>query len=372
MGRSLDDLIAEPGARGADPRLCRGQGSGARRRRHRLLDLPAPARRCLRWPPRWGGRRRWPRRCGRRSRTPGSPPPPTCPRSAAPARASSRSVERAPDRRLLTCKCAPHAMPAYGSHSSASLLAGLPPGGGLYQPCPPPDLTDVIAGLPDDVPFVDLAAAMTRGAVGRRAGRRRRSGPRWRRGRGSRWKHERHSRRSRKRGCGERRRRRTIAPCGRRRQHGGRCKQASRCKRGIRGRCARRGARDSRGGVSVRPRAELAQRRDCAAGAVSRPHLRVQGFRRRLPGRDSGAATRRRRGRRGRTRRRPGGGAGSPPPATPAAQWRVRSGAAPASRWCCCTRPAASAACRSSSSPRSATTSTPSRSPARSTTASAW
>ena len=44
---------------------------------------------------------------------------------------------------------------------SASLLAGLPPGGGLYQPCPPPDLTDVIAGLPDDVPFVDLAAAMT-------------------------------------------------------------------------------------------------------------------------------------------------------------------------------------------------------------------
>ncbi len=44
---------------------------------------------------------------------------------------------------------------------SASLLAGLPPGGGLYQPCPPPDLTDVIAGLPDEVPFVDLAAAMT-------------------------------------------------------------------------------------------------------------------------------------------------------------------------------------------------------------------
>ena len=33
---------------------------------------------------------------------------------------------------------------------SASLLAGLPPGGGLYQPCPPPDLTDVIAGLPDE------------------------------------------------------------------------------------------------------------------------------------------------------------------------------------------------------------------------------
>ena len=44
---------------------------------------------------------------------------------------------------------------------SASLLAGLPPGGGLYQPCPPPDLTEVIAGLPDEVPFVELAAAMT-------------------------------------------------------------------------------------------------------------------------------------------------------------------------------------------------------------------
>ena len=44
---------------------------------------------------------------------------------------------------------------------SASLLAGLPPGGGLYQPWPPPDLTDVIAGLPDEAPFVDLAAAMT-------------------------------------------------------------------------------------------------------------------------------------------------------------------------------------------------------------------
>ncbi|MDE0220860.1 MAG: hypothetical protein OXJ90_16460, partial [Spirochaetaceae bacterium] len=44
---------------------------------------------------------------------------------------------------------------------SDSLLAGLPPGGGLYQPCPPPDLTEVIAGLPDDTPFVDLAAALT-------------------------------------------------------------------------------------------------------------------------------------------------------------------------------------------------------------------
>ena len=42
-----------------------------------------------------------------------------------------------------------------------SLLAGLPPGGGLYQPCPPPDLTEVIAGLPDDTRYVDLAAALT-------------------------------------------------------------------------------------------------------------------------------------------------------------------------------------------------------------------
>ena len=42
-----------------------------------------------------------------------------------------------------------------------SLLAGLPPGGGLYQPCPAPELRDVIAGLPDEAPFVELAAAMT-------------------------------------------------------------------------------------------------------------------------------------------------------------------------------------------------------------------
>ena len=49
---------------------------------------------------------------------------------------------------------------------SASLLAGLPPGGGLYQPCPPPDLTDVIAVLPDEAPFVDLAAAMTEALLG--------------------------------------------------------------------------------------------------------------------------------------------------------------------------------------------------------------
>ncbi|MDE0446732.1 MAG: threonine synthase [Spirochaetaceae bacterium] len=60
-----------------------------------------------------------------------------------------------------------------------SLLAGLPPGGGLYQPYPPPDLTEVIAGLPDDTPYVDLAAALTEallgddlasGAAGRAAG----------------------------------------------------------------------------------------------------------------------------------------------------------------------------------------------------------
>ena len=44
---------------------------------------------------------------------------------------------------------------------SDSLLAGLPPGGGLYQPCPPPELSDSIAGLPDEVPFVELAATFT-------------------------------------------------------------------------------------------------------------------------------------------------------------------------------------------------------------------
>ena len=44
---------------------------------------------------------------------------------------------------------------------SESLLAGLPPGGGLYQPCPAPELSDFIAGLPDQAPFVELAAAMT-------------------------------------------------------------------------------------------------------------------------------------------------------------------------------------------------------------------
>ena len=49
---------------------------------------------------------------------------------------------------------------------SDSLLAGLPPGGGLYQPCPPPDLAPVIAGLPDDAPYVDLAAALSEALLG--------------------------------------------------------------------------------------------------------------------------------------------------------------------------------------------------------------
>ena len=49
---------------------------------------------------------------------------------------------------------------------SDSLLAGLPPGGGLYQPSPPPDLTEVIAGLPGEVPFVDLAATLTEALLG--------------------------------------------------------------------------------------------------------------------------------------------------------------------------------------------------------------
>ncbi len=49
---------------------------------------------------------------------------------------------------------------------SDSLLAGLPPGGGLYQPCPPPDLTELIASLPHDAPYVDLAAALTEALLG--------------------------------------------------------------------------------------------------------------------------------------------------------------------------------------------------------------
>ena len=44
---------------------------------------------------------------------------------------------------------------------SASLLAGLPPGGGLYQPAPPPDLRREIAALPDQASFLEVAAAIT-------------------------------------------------------------------------------------------------------------------------------------------------------------------------------------------------------------------
>ncbi|MDE0223312.1 MAG: threonine synthase [Spirochaetaceae bacterium] len=44
---------------------------------------------------------------------------------------------------------------------SASLLAGLPPGGGLYQPDPVPDLRREIAALPERASFREVAAAMT-------------------------------------------------------------------------------------------------------------------------------------------------------------------------------------------------------------------
>ena len=44
---------------------------------------------------------------------------------------------------------------------SASLLAGLPPGGGLYQPDPPPDLRREIAALPEQASFQEVAAAVT-------------------------------------------------------------------------------------------------------------------------------------------------------------------------------------------------------------------
>ena len=56
--------------------------------------------------------------------------------------------------------------PAIRLSFSESLLAGLPPGGGLYQPCPAPELSAVIAGLPDEAPFVELAAAMTEALLG--------------------------------------------------------------------------------------------------------------------------------------------------------------------------------------------------------------
>ena len=42
-----------------------------------------------------------------------------------------------------------------------SLLAGLPPGGGLYQPDPPPDLGQEISALPDGAAFREVAAAAT-------------------------------------------------------------------------------------------------------------------------------------------------------------------------------------------------------------------
>ena len=45
---------------------------------------------------------------------------------------------------------------------SDSLLAGLPPGGGLYQPDPPPDLRREIAALPDAAPFLEVAGALTK------------------------------------------------------------------------------------------------------------------------------------------------------------------------------------------------------------------
>ena len=44
---------------------------------------------------------------------------------------------------------------------SASLLAGLPPGGRLYQPDPPPDLRQEIAALPGGASFREVAAAAT-------------------------------------------------------------------------------------------------------------------------------------------------------------------------------------------------------------------
>ena len=44
---------------------------------------------------------------------------------------------------------------------SASLLAGLPSGGGLFQPDPPPDLRREIAALPDQASFQEVATAAT-------------------------------------------------------------------------------------------------------------------------------------------------------------------------------------------------------------------
>ena len=44
---------------------------------------------------------------------------------------------------------------------SASLLAGLPSGGGLFRPDPPPDLRREIAALPDQASFQEVATAAT-------------------------------------------------------------------------------------------------------------------------------------------------------------------------------------------------------------------
>ena len=44
---------------------------------------------------------------------------------------------------------------------SDSLLAGLPPGGGLYQPDPPPDLRGEIAALPEGASFREVSTAAT-------------------------------------------------------------------------------------------------------------------------------------------------------------------------------------------------------------------
>ena len=56
--------------------------------------------------------------------------------------------------------------PAIRLSFSESLLAGLPPGGGLYQPCPAPELSDVIADLPADTPYVELAATLSEALLG--------------------------------------------------------------------------------------------------------------------------------------------------------------------------------------------------------------
>lgn len=44
-----------------------------------------------------------------------------------------------------------------------SLLFGLPPGGGLYQPHPTPNLSQHIDALPDGAPFIEVATSVTAG-----------------------------------------------------------------------------------------------------------------------------------------------------------------------------------------------------------------